>query len=68
VQKAKAISQALNLALIEVAKEVGATSMEKAYRNAWYCQNIIITAVTGCTRHYVKTGFVPTVQASGKLN
>lgn len=42
--KTKAISQALNLALIEVAKEVGAKSMEKAYRNAWYCQNIIITA------------------------
>lgn len=42
--KTKAISQALNLALIEVAKEVGNKSMEKTYRNAWYCQNIIQTA------------------------
>lgn len=42
--KTKAISQALNLALNEVAKEVGNKSMEKSYRNAWYCQNTIITA------------------------
>ena len=42
--KTKAISKALNRALIEVAKETGARSMEKAYRNAWYCQNVITTA------------------------
>lgn len=30
----KARSQKLNLALIEVAKEVGATTLEKAYRNS----------------------------------
>jgi hypothetical protein len=42
--KTKAISQALNRALIEVAKEVGNKSMEKAYRNAWYCQSVILTA------------------------
>jgi hypothetical protein len=42
--KTKAITQAMNLALIDVAKEKGDKCMEKAYRNAWYCQNVITTA------------------------
>jgi hypothetical protein len=42
--KTKAITKALNLALIEVAKETGARDMEKTYRNAFYCQDIIATA------------------------
>jgi plasmid rolling circle replication initiator protein Rep len=55
--KTKAISQHLNLALIEVAKETGAKEMEKTYRNAFYCQDTVKTANNRIYATLCKTRF-----------
>ncbi len=53
----KMITQKLNLALIEVAKNKGDTKMEKRYRNTWYCQSHITTHNGKAYGNYCKNRF-----------
>ena len=55
--KRKNISLRLNIALINAAKAKGNTLMEKAYRNALYCQRKLISSNGRVYSHYCKCRF-----------